>query len=100
MNRPATPSTSGAAEWPQWSLPTSAWSCHKKVPVFHGERDKDKLTVIRWCNCMDGLRDALAWSDEATYTKASAALFGSAQRKADNWAVLYKATHQKTCTYL
>ena len=49
---------------------------------------------------MDGLRDALAWSDEATYTKASAALFGSAQRKADNWAVLYKATHQKTWTYL
>ena len=72
----------------------------KKVPVFHAEADKDLMTVVNWCACIDGMRDAMGWSDEATYANASAALFGSAQRTATNWAIIYKAEHSKTWTYL
>ena len=46
------------------------------------------------------MKDALGWSDEATYANASAALFRNAQRTAKNWAILYKAAHRKTGTYL
>ena len=46
------------------------------------------------------MKDVLDWSDETTYANASAALFGVAQRTATNWAILYKAEHCKTWTYL
>ena len=62
----------------------------KKVPVFHAEPDKDSLTVIHWCARIDGMKDAMGWSDEVTYANASAALFGIAQRTTANWAILYK----------
>ena len=39
----------------------------KKNPVFHVEKDKDTLTLIGWCNCLDGMKDAMDWSDESTY---------------------------------
>ena len=68
----------------------------KKVPVFHAEPDKDSLTVVNWCARIDGMRDAMDWSNEATYANASAALFGVAQRTATNWAILYKAEHGPT----
>ena len=45
------------------------------------------------------MKDALGWADEVTFCKASAALFRKAQRMADNWAVLYKTSHEKTWTY-
>ena len=48
----------------------------KKVPVFHGEKDKDTITVLAWCHRIDGMKDALGWSDGATYANAMAALFG------------------------
>ena len=72
----------------------------KKVPVFHGEKDKDTITVLAWCHRIDGMKDALAWSDAATYTNAMAALFGCAQRTAEDWVILYPTTHAKTWTYL
>ena len=72
----------------------------KKVPVFHAKPDKDSLTVIHWGARIDGMKDALGWSDEATYANASAALFGVAQRTAANWVILYKTEHCKTWTYL
>ena len=72
----------------------------KKVPVFHAEADKDSLTVFNWCDRIDGMKDGMDWSDEATYANASAALFWVAQRTATNWAILYKAEHGKTWTYL
>ena len=43
----------------------------KKVPVFHGEKDKDSLNVIAWCACIKGMKDALGWSDEVTFVNAS-----------------------------
>ena len=72
----------------------------KKVPVFCAELDKDSLTVIHWCARIDGMKETLGWSDEATYANASAALFGITQRTAANWAILYKDNHRKTWTYL
>ena len=57
----------------------------RKVPVFHAEKDKDSLTVFNWCDHIDGMKDALDWSNETTYANASAALFGVAQRTATNW---------------
>lgn len=110
-NAPAVPSTSGhgaAAGGAAVQMAPVAAGPHgpvmqiyqKKVPVFQGKKDKDTLTILGWCNCIDGLKDALGWSDEATYANASAALFGNAQRTAKNWAILYKAAHRKTGTYL
>ena len=49
---------------------------------------------------IDGMRDAMGWSDEATYASVSVALFGVAQRTVTNWAILYKTEHRKTWTYL
>ena len=72
----------------------------KKVPVFHGEPDKDSLTIVHWCARIDGLKDAHNLSDEVTFANASAALFGIASRTAANWAIIYKADHRKTWTYL
>ena len=59
----------------------------QKVPVFHGEKDKDTITVIAWCHLIDSMKDALAWSDAATYANAMAALFGCAQRTAEDWII-------------
>ena len=72
----------------------------KEILVFHGEKDKDTITVIAWCHRIDGMKDALGWSDAATYANAMAALFECAQRTADNWIVLYPADLAKTWTYL
>ena len=72
----------------------------KKVPVFYREKDKVTINVIAWCQHIEGMKDAFGWSDEVTYANASAALFGIAQRTADNWAVLYPEEHAKTWTYL
>ena len=27
----------------------------KKVPDFHGKKDKDSMTVLAWCQCMDAV---------------------------------------------
>ena len=56
----------------------------KKVPVFHGEKDKDTLTMIAWCARMDTMKTSLNWSNEATFCNMTAALFGNAQRVVDN----------------
>lgn len=107
MSRPATPSTSngnatGAAALAPVVAPQGPVMQinHKKVPIFHGEKDKDTLTVIGWCNRIDAMKTSLGWSDKATYWDATPALFGNPQRIADNWAVLYKAEHRKTRAYL
>ena len=71
----------------------------KKVPVFHGEKDKDTISIIAWCQRIEGMKDALGWSDVATYANAIAALFGCPQRTADDWIILYPTEHQKTWTY-
>ena len=72
----------------------------RKVPVFHAKKDKDSLNIFSWCDRIDGMKDALDWSDETTFANASAALFGVAQRTASNWAILYKEEHRKTWIYL
>ena len=72
----------------------------RKVPVFHAEKDKDSLTIFDWCNWINGMKDALDWTDETTFANESAALFGVAQRTTLNLAILYKAEHCKTWTYL
>ena len=72
----------------------------KKVPVFHGEKDKDTLNILGWCARIDGMKDGLGWSDEVIFANPSAAFFGTAQRTAENWAILYKDEHRKTWTYL
>ena len=72
----------------------------RKVPAFHAEKDKDSLTVFNWCDRIDGMKDALDWSDETTYANVSAALFRVAQRTATNWAIIYKTKHCKIWTYL
>ena len=72
----------------------------RKIPVFHSKKDKDSLTIFDWCDRVDRMKDALDWNYETTFPNASAALFGVAQRTASNWAVLYKAEHRKTWTYL
>ena len=68
----------------------------KKVPVFHAEPDKDSLTVVNWCARSDGMRDAMDWSDAATYANASAALFGGAQRTGPSSRKLSIARHGPT----
>ena len=72
----------------------------RQVPVFHAEKDKDYLTVFNFCDRIDGMKDALDWSDKTTFDNAPAALFGVAQRTASNLVILYKADHRKTWTYL
>ena len=64
------------------------------------KKDKDSLNVFSWCDRIDGMKDALDWSDETTFANASAALFGVAQRTASNWAILYKEEYRKTWTSL
>ena len=39
--------------------------------------------------------DLLGMVRKKTYCSATAAFFGNAKRTADNWAVIYKADHQK-----
>ena len=73
---------------------------HKKVPVFHGKKDKDSMTVLAWCHCMDPMKTSLGWSDEATFCNAIAALFGNAQRIMYSWAILYATNYRTTWTYL
>ena len=33
----------------------------RKVPVFHAQKDKDSLTILDWCDRIDGMKDALDW---------------------------------------
>ena len=72
----------------------------KKVPVYHGEKDKDTISIIAWCQRTEFMKDALGGTDEATYANAIAALFGCAQRTADDWTILYLDEHRKTWSYL
>ena len=62
----------------------------RKVPVFHAKKDKESLTVFDWCDRIDEMKDALTWSDETTFPKASAALFGVAQRTASKLGYLQR----------
>ena len=72
----------------------------RKVPVFRAEKDKDTLTAFDWCKHIDGMQDALDWTDETTSANVSAALYRVALRTTSNWAILYKEEHPKTWTYL
>ena len=33
----------------------------RKVPLFHAEKDKDSLTILDWCDRIDGMKYALDW---------------------------------------
>jgi hypothetical protein len=72
----------------------------KKVPVFHGEPQKDTLSILAWCSRIDAMKAAFDWTEEQTFCNASAALFGNAQRTIDNWATLDPENHQRTWVYL
>jgi hypothetical protein len=50
----------------------------KKVPVFHGEPGKDGIDIREWIRCIDSMKTAFAWTEQATYENARAALFGYA----------------------
>jgi hypothetical protein len=50
----------------------------KKVPVFHGEPGKDGIDIREWIRRIDSMKTAFAWTEQATYENARAALFGYA----------------------
>ena len=72
----------------------------KKVAIFYGELDKDSMKVQIWCDRMDAMKTAFAWSDEATFCNATAALFGNAARIVTGWKVVDKTDYRTTRTYL
>ena len=72
----------------------------KKVPVFHGEKDKNTLTIKAWWACIDAMKMSLNWSIKHAFCNATAALFHNEQRVVDYWAILDKINHAGTWTYL
>ena len=50
----------------------------KKVPIFHGEPDKDILTVREWARRIESMKSSMNWNEKTTYENGIASLFGAA----------------------
>jgi len=66
----------------------------KKVPVFHGEADKDTLKVREWCERVDSMKATMGWTEAQTFHNAKQAMFGLAARQVTRWMSIWKDKEQ------